>query len=300
MPYHQVIIPKLTGLAQLHFNNLTNKPTTVAGYGITDAMTTAHPANGISSTNITNWNSAYSWGNHSGLYRPITWVPSWTDVTSKPTFATVATSGSYNDLINKPTIPEAADGSETKITAGNYVTITGSGTTASPYVVNASGSTNLAIGQTYQGGIIFWLDATGMHGLIAATVNQSLGIPWYNGTFRYTGTTGDGLYAGAMNTAIIVATQMADNQTDNFAAKVCADYSVTVDGVTYGDWYLPSKYELNLLYAQRSVVGGFGSNFYWSSTESNNNIAWVQVFAGGAQLTYNKNNSAYVRAIRAF
>jgi uncharacterized protein (TIGR02145 family) len=53
-----------TGSAQLHFNNLTNKPTTVSGYGITDAMTTAHAANGITSTNITNWNTAYGWGNH--------------------------------------------------------------------------------------------------------------------------------------------------------------------------------------------------------------------------------------------
>ena len=31
----------------------------------------------------------------------------WTSVTGKPTFATVATSGSYNDLSNKPTIPSA-------------------------------------------------------------------------------------------------------------------------------------------------------------------------------------------------
>lgn len=29
----------------------------------------------------------------------------WSGVTGKPTFATVATSGSYNDLSNKPTIP---------------------------------------------------------------------------------------------------------------------------------------------------------------------------------------------------
>lgn len=30
-----------SGTAQLHFNNLTNKPTTVSGYGITDAVTTS-------------------------------------------------------------------------------------------------------------------------------------------------------------------------------------------------------------------------------------------------------------------
>lgn len=39
------------------------------------------------------------------LYRPITYVPSWSEITGKPTFATVATTGSYNDLIDKPTIP---------------------------------------------------------------------------------------------------------------------------------------------------------------------------------------------------
>ena len=33
----------------------------------------------------------------------------WDDVGNKPNFATVATSGSYNDLIDKPTIPEAPD-----------------------------------------------------------------------------------------------------------------------------------------------------------------------------------------------
>ena len=150
----------------------------------------------------------------------------------------------YADLINTPA---AADGSETKVTAGTNVTVTGIGTTASPYVVNAtSGGSTLAIGDSYQGGIIFWLDATGQHGLIAATEDQSTGIQWYNGTYRYTGTTGNGLYAGAMNTAMIVATQMADNQTGNFAAKVCADYQ----GGAYGDWYLPSSYELNVLFNQ--------------------------------------------------
>jgi len=195
----------------------------------------------------------------------------------------------------------AADGSETKVTAGTNVTVTGSGTTASPYVVNSTaGGSTLAIGDMYQGGIIFWLDATGQHGLIAATADQSAAIRWYNGTYRYTGTTGDGLYAGAMNTTMIVATQMADNQTGNFAAKVCADYSVTVSGVTYGDWYLPSKYELNLLYLQKTAVGGFASAYYWSSSEDDDDGAWVQGFDGGYQGYGDKSSTSYVRAVRAF
>ena len=196
------------------------------------------------------------------------------------------------------------DGSETKVTAGTNVTITGSGTTASPYVVNSTvGGSTLAIGDSYQGGIIFWLDATGQHGLIAATADQSTGLQWYNGTDRYTGTTGNGLYAGAMNTTMIVATQMADNQTGNFAAKVCADYSVTVSGVAYGDWYLPSKYELNLLCLQKTAVGGFASAYYWSSTEYSAAGALVIHFGNGNGYTsYGliKNLTCYVRAVRAF
>ena len=43
---------------------ILNKPTTLSGYGITNAMSTSAPAASITSTNITNWNTAYGWGNH--------------------------------------------------------------------------------------------------------------------------------------------------------------------------------------------------------------------------------------------
>jgi Collagen triple helix repeat (20 copies) len=157
------------------------------------------------------------------------------------------------------------------------------------------------IGESYGGGIVFYVYDDGQHGLIAATTDQNAGAPihWYNGTDRYTGTTGDGLHAGAMNTAMIVAAQMADNQTGNFAAKVCADYSVTVGTITYGDWYLPSKYELDLLYEQRVVVGGFLNHYYWSSSEDDHYGAWTQHFAR-PQYIFPKFSPFYVRAVRAF
>jgi Protein of unknown function (DUF1566) len=156
------------------------------------------------------------------------------------------------------------------------------------------------IGESYGGGIVFYVYDGGQHGLIAATTDQGANIQWYNGTFRYTGSTGDGVNAGEMNTAIIVATQISDNQTGNFAAKVCADYSVTIAGVTYGDWYLPSKVELNLLYLQKVVVGGFVSNVYWSSSESSSTNAWIQSFINGSQYTDAKGLTPPVRAVRAF
>jgi trimeric autotransporter adhesin len=43
--------------------------------------------NGVITTiggNSSNWNTAYIWGNHAGLYRPISYVPAWTEITSNP------------------------------------------------------------------------------------------------------------------------------------------------------------------------------------------------------------------------
>ncbi len=157
------------------------------------------------------------------------------------------------------------------------------------------------VGEVYGGGVVFYVYDNGQHGLIAATADQSASMQWYNGTYRTTGSTGDGVGAGAMNTAMIVACQLADNQSGNFAAKLCADYSVMMGGVFYGDWYLPSRYELNLLYSQKSVVGGFTNGTYWSSTESDNTFVWVQDFTNGnAGNNFHKWNNIYVRAIRAF
>lgn len=43
----------------------------------------------------------------------------WNDVTGKPTFATVATSGDYDDLLNKPTIPAGATNPFLRVTDAN-------------------------------------------------------------------------------------------------------------------------------------------------------------------------------------
>jgi hypothetical protein len=54
-----------TDIPNLDWSKITTgKPTTLAGYGITDAMSTTHAANSLTPTNISNWNTAYDWGNH--------------------------------------------------------------------------------------------------------------------------------------------------------------------------------------------------------------------------------------------
>ncbi len=82
--YYTKVNMQTSGASQLHFNNITNKPTTISGYGITDAITTAHAVNDITTTNISDWNTAYGWGNHAGLYRLISYVPAWSEIMSNP------------------------------------------------------------------------------------------------------------------------------------------------------------------------------------------------------------------------
>ncbi len=68
------------------------------------------------------------------------------------------------------------------------------------------------------------------------------------------------------------------------------------------DWRIPTKFELNEMYAQRVAIGGFTLNIYLSSTEFDAGDAWVQTFNGGAQSNSNNNKSTsyHLRAVRAF
>lgn len=171
--------------------------------------------------------------------------------------------------------------------------------------------TKYSVGDYAQGGVVFWVDETGQHGLVAAKVDQDggSGIQWYNGSYTDTEAHGDGVYAGEMNTMLIIANQ--GSNSNDYAAGVCANYTVTESGVTYGDWYLPSKEELNLMYQNKATIdataganggSGFASEYYWSSTEynNNNNYAWKQNVGSGYQGYGYKNGPTRVRAIRAF
>lgn len=96
---------------------------------------------------------------------------------------------------------------------------------------------------------------------LGGSTQYSTGIRWYGGSNTNTRARADGVGAGKENTALIIANLGAVDGAA-FAATVCSEYSVTVGGITYGDCYLPSKCELNLLYLQKAVVGGIGNNYY--------------------------------------
>lgn len=158
----------------------------------------------------------------------------------------------------------------------------------------------LRIGQTYQGGIIFYLDGSGQHGLIAATSDQSTGIQWYNGSYIITGATGYAVGTGQANTDSIINAQ----GTGSYAAAL-------VDGQKlngYTDWFLPSLSELDLMYrnigpgapAPLTNIGNFSGFEYWSSTEGNDYSAWYQSFGYNYQHSSSKDLMQSVRAVRAF
>jgi len=197
------------------------------------------------------------------------------------------------------------------------ITVMDTVTVVSANVVRQSDGTlalrQYKIGDMAQGGIVFYVDESGEHGLVADTADISTGIQWYNGAFKVTNATGDGVGSGEMNTMLIIAQQTVDNTAGNFAALLCANL---VRG-SYGDWYLPSKDELDLMWKNLhrfgcpneapdsspclTALGGFAIAFYWSSTEVSSNDAWLLGFNGGFQSSFTKGDYfVRVRAVRAF
>jgi hypothetical protein len=183
------------------------------------------------------------------------------------------------------------------------ITVMDTVTNVSANVVRQSDGTlalrQYKIGDIAQGGIIFYIDESGEHGLAADTVDLSTGIKWYAGTFGVTQAKGDGPFAGEVNTAIIISSHVAiGDDGSTYAARLCAELQKR----GFGDWYLPSKEELNLMYTNLYMagLGGFASMVYWSSTENDSNTVWTQSFLSGNQVNVNKVNGFRVRAGRAF
>ncbi|HRI20857.1 MAG TPA: DUF1566 domain-containing protein [Panacibacter sp.] len=150
------------------------------------------------------------------------------------------------------------------------------------------------IGQRFGGGIVFYLaDANGEHGIIADTVDLPP-TTWWNGIFTVTGATAIAIGSGRSNCRAIILSQ---GKSGNYAALECN----RSERSGYTDWHLPSKNELNELYKQKNVVGGFVNSQYWSSSELNYEFVWLQNFYNGLYSNYYKNAPSFnVRAVRGF
>jgi hypothetical protein len=193
------------------------------------------------------------------------------------------------------------------------------------------------IGQHALGGIVFYVDSSGAHGLVAANSQFAPdpfapGQTWDGGLSSNIGnitvnSTGSGVGAGAMNTSLSVGVQSAyaaDNNVSlsGMAAQYCVDFSVQDDGLTacsnpgsvgescYSDFYLPSLYELNQMFLRNSVLNIYPNNpneaFFWSSTEDNSTSprtnAWrINFSVQSAQISSaSKNSHSGAWCIRRF
>ncbi len=151
----------------------------------------------------------------------------------------------------------------------------------------------VVLGQSYAGGIVFYVDSTGSHGLVAAPTDQSGAIVWWNGSYLNTKATGTAVGTGQTNTASIINYQ----GSGSYAATLC---SQSFNG--YNDWFLPSKDELQLMYNNLHAkgLGSFTGGFYYSSSEFDVYQAWTLDFMYNSSFGYYKNNQARVRAVRKF
>ena len=167
---------------------------------------------------------------------------------------------------------------------------------------DAPASIEYAIGDSGPaGGIVFHVTNGGLNGLEAAPVDQDT-APWncngtdIEGVANLESAAAVDPNSGAVNTPLI-AVQCPGDATN---AAVLAAVYVWPNGQT--DGFLPNKEELDLLYDQKvaEVVGGFASNFYWSSSQASASFAWGQDFDDGSQNDNGKNFTLGVRAVRAF
>lgn len=104
---------------------------------------------------------------------------------------------------------------------------------------------------------------------------------------------------GYWNTRAVISQGNTDTATS--AAALADTHTVTVSGVLFDDWYLPSKDELNALYLQKTLVGGFVEYIYWSSSEIDAELTWSQDLEFGFQAPwFTKAFPFHVRPVRAF
>ena len=176
-------------------------------------------------------------------------------------------------------------------------------------ICGVDGTTACAVGlKGPGGGIVFMTPSTpgNTSGLFyeaaPSTWSSPSGDPlsaWCNNTTTLLGVastmTGTGAMDGAAKTTVMLG------ECTSGAANLADAYTATVNGVVYGDWFLPSKGELNQMYVNKNAIGGFSAANYWSSSETDDrNSAWTHSFGEGAPYPAFKTGLYYVRPVRAF
>jgi hypothetical protein len=207
----------------------------------------------------------------------------------------------FSGVLRKNGTPITFNGSETKVQAGSGIAVSGTGTVADPYIVSTP--SKHYVGELYGGGIVFYVDQTGQHGLIASLADLSSAA--YVGLYGVNIPNCSSRWDGAANTSAI----MTAGAGAGSPAGLCDSYSA--GGFT--DWYLPSIDELSQIYQSIYVINktldqdgnpasaGIYPSTYVSSTQGTNITMWGFMFqTGDLWDNCDRGYSQYVRAIRAF
>jgi hypothetical protein len=169
----------------------------------------------------------------------------------------------------------------------------------------SAGTTLCTIGATGPGGgLIFFVDYnnqySGFNYLEAAPADLAGTSAWSNNaTVSVAGAAGWAARAvgrGQTNTTAIVTVY----PTSGAAVAADAYSSPSYNSVVKSDWFLGSLGEMKLMYDNLQGLGGFGANYYWSSSETDASDAWGQYFTNGSQVDNPKASAYYVRPVRAF
>ena len=166
----------------------------------------------------------------------------------------------------------------------------------------------IEIGDFIEGGIVFFVDETGNHGLVSAINDQSSSATWNK---RKLVRRNERLSENFDTTTTIFGSksQRKSNINKYNANRICSKLKIKINGVIYKDWFLPSKENLELMYLNRNIInenttknGGseFIDSYYWSSSEFDYTNAWVQSFKDGKRAYHYKNYFYKVRPVRAF
>ncbi len=154
-------------------------------------------------------------------------------------------------------------------------------------------NTTFYIGNTYAGGIIFYIEPTWQHGLVVADTN--FGPAQWGCSNVLLGVTSTAIGSGQANTAAITAACT----TPGIPARVC--YDLVLNG--YDDWFLPSSGELQEMANHYYQIGYLHNNLYWSSSEDGNTYYLAFGSSGGllgSVTTTFKSNPGYIRPVRSF